>query len=191
MLCIDGSILTVLMARAVSELQGLRDARLISLETKQFSELFYGQLLSANYGVAVSHEVCVWDSSEDYSRLHEMLQGAYAEEDQEEEEVPDAESVDNEVVEEQEHKALSKEEFIALHPQFRIDCLMSEGFYYQMHIQPTWSANSFYYKRIELDPFLRICGNPSDSVIAPFKAKVMISAFSSEQLAKCHGTVGM
>ena len=88
------------------------------------------------------------------------------------------------------------------HPNMKIGCLVSECYYYQMHIQPTWSALSFLYRRVQLDPLLRktspVDGTGSGSgsgtgtsVIAPYRAKIMVAAFELPDLRKSHGYVGM
>jgi hypothetical protein len=63
--------------------------------------------------------------------------------------------------------------------------VVSEGFYYQLHAQPTWQAICFLYQRTSLRGFLA-----ENSIVMPAKANVMIAAFDLTDLHIGHGQTG-
>lgn len=163
----DGSILSLVGLRRMlkhSELDSSMDdaggVALVSLETKLFSELFYRKLLATN--AREQDDVRVWNSTEDFTCIEQWM--ACEEENAAEGgEVGETGgvAVEHEQAEEEEEEESSLVAFAAKYPECRIACLMSECFYYQMSIQPTWSALAFYYKRIQLDPLLVVSNGES------------------------------
>lgn len=189
----DGSVLSILAGQYIkagangggigSAVAGFSSSspKIVSLESKHFSNIFYSQLTHANN---LDEILLVLDDDGDYSPIADFLGNPSGTA-----ELGASESceVDEELDDE---KLLSLQDMMDQHPDMKIGCLISECYYYQMHIQPTWSALSFYYRRVQLDGLLRKAGDGS-SVIAPYRAKIMAAAFELPDLRKSHGYVGM
>jgi predicted RNA methylase len=164
----------------------LKKIHLISKEKKQFSGMFYSQLIEAN---DLDELISVWDGN--ITELDPIL-----------------ESVDYlQTFEPNNHmdhfnfphlhsNNTSNANFIAensllplppviqndQHP--KISLLMSNCFSYQLHSLPLWDAISFYYQKISLQQLLDV-----NAVVLPCKALIMAMPLELYDLKKCHGLV--
>ncbi len=207
----DGSVLTLLgLARLRSHfgsgvgtgVPACSGVKLVSLETKLHSQLFFRRLLESNARAggcrAGEGDACVWGEDGYITDINEWFPPIAVEDKVEEEEEEEEEE------QEEEEEELTIAQFAAKHPEARLCCLLSECCYYQMHIQPTWSALSFYYKRLELDPLLVVSAqtpgagagagagaNAAATMICPRQGRVMVAAVQCERLYRCHGPVGI
>lgn len=127
--------------------------KVVSLEKKQFSNLFHNQLVNANdvNGIMFIWDGSNWDDINDYF----LLENDNSDEnnDNKDNDIEKCEilNVDNEKTKKEENVDYSDK---LDSNTIKIAALISECFYYQLHSLPVWSALSFQYKRSGVSYFL-------------------------------------
>ena len=155
----------------------------VSMERKQFSAMFYGQLIDSN---ELGHVVSVWDG-ENFADIADIISseelGSCASEIQE--------VSDNRACSQYESTCVGadiQENFCS--PEIdsvRIVGLVCEDHFYQLRALPVWQAVSFFYTCRALREAQRML---SDAVVMPQRALVMVAAIELGDLSVSHGTVG-
>lgn len=155
----DGSILSLTsgMKAKKNGLSGA-DLKIVSRERKVFSNLFYSQLMEVN---ELDDRMMIWDGKDLLEILHYFSAG---------DEFADIQDEN------------SKQ--IALANHFKIDALISDCYYYQLHALPTWQAISFHYERTALSSFLH-----PEAIIVPRAAVLMVLPLELPDLRGCYGLV--
>lgn len=147
-----------------------KDLKFVSKESKQFSRMFFSQIIDAN---DLSNELLTW-SGEDYSEIIDYF-------DDEIESNSEKSLDDNDIVIDEIDCDCNKKSLI-------ISALISECFYYQLSSLPTWQALSFHYQRTHLSEMGLLA---HDAIIMPSKAYIMAVAVELIDLNISHGLAGM
>lgn len=163
----DGSTLALMTASQLANLDQLnRRIQVFSIERKQFSFIFYSQLLESNED-RIGSLMTVW--SEDCWKEalnHEDSQTLLAD--------------------------ASRDYFDeSLETVPRIICLISECFFYQMSTQPVMSALSHFYSVCDVAQRNLRSSTPARLLVAPLRAKVMTAGFELIDLRVSHGDAGV
>lgn len=163
----DGSSLAFMLAHYIKNLtipSSKSSFNIVSKELKQFSSIFYSQLLDENVSCCHIDDdmVMIWDGL----NINDILD--YFDEDDDDDD----------------HGGGDNEKCDKYHQEVKISCLMSECFYYQLHSMPLLQAVSFYYQRNSYQHELL----PS-ALIMPFKAIVMVAPIQLTDLGSGHGSV--
>lgn len=147
----------------------------ITKERKQFSGIFFSQLISAN---DLEDMVTVWDGNlDDLPGLLQMIVDGEAGNNENDDDEMNDDSVNSPTgIHDINH---SDKVAVEIPP---IPLVLHNCFSYQLQSLPVWEAISFYYQRIALQTFL----SPTATIL-PGKAVVMALPLELLDLKKCHG----
>jgi SAM-dependent methyltransferase len=139
----------------------------ISKEKKQFSRIFYSQIIEAN---SLDNMISLWDGSlEELESIIDSVCNPSNGDDDSDKNVGDDNSLQNE------RSSASTQS---------IQIVLNNCFSYQLRSLPLWEAISYYYQLSSLQSFLH-----PNAVTLPRKALIMALPLELHTLKNCHGLV--